>query len=253
MSSITELYKITESGSDFFFTSDNKSVLYSGDTYTPVPISRSDIISSQELAKANLEVRISLNQVDAKRWITTVIDSSISVVVFKQEDAVTSQIWEGRLTSIKAGKADVIMTFESSFTSLRNPGMRKRYQRTCPHVLYGDECKAVKASFGTAATATTVRDTDITVSEAALQPDGFYSGGILEDASGASRFIRSHSGSTLTLSRPLFGLANGNSITIFPGCARTTTVCNDRFSNIAHFGGYPFIPLKNVFGGESLV
>lgn len=50
-------------------------------------------------------------------------------------------------------------------------------------------------------------------------------------------------GGVVTLRRPLFfAPSTGDAFTAYPGCSKTLTVCNYKYSNLANFGGFPFIP-----------
>lgn len=66
---------------------------------------------------------------------------------------------------------------------------------------------------------------------------------------GVRRSIVSHSGTELELllSLPPTGVAVGDRVTLFRGCNRTRQMCTTDFSNIRRHGGYPFIPIKNLF------
>lgn len=249
----TDLYRFVEGSLITTFTSGNREVVFNNETYTPVAMGRSDIISVSELSKANLDVTVTLNNAVAFRWLNTVIDSNITLVLFKQVDGVTTVDWQGRLSAVKAKKAEVILSFESILTAMRRTGLRKRYQRTCPYALYGRGCLISKEAFAIAGTVTAVNGLTLTVAEAALQTDGFYQGGIIENPNGDLRFITQHIGDQLTLSRALIGIEPSASVRIFPGCDRTRSVCDARFDNIVNFGGFPFIPPKNPFGGISIV
>ena len=148
-----------------------------------------------------------------------------------------------------------VIDCESVFTSLKRLGLRRRYQRSCPHVLYGNQCKVVKSDYATTGTATAISGLDVTVAEAANQADGYYSGGILEWTTlagfGRKVMIENHVGSTLTMLTPVPDLNAGTAVTIYPGCRRTTADCVNKFNNLENYGGMPYIPLKSVFGSSA--
>ena len=39
----------------------------------------------------------------------------------------------------------------------------------------------------------------------------------------------------------------------FAGCDRTFATCQSKFGNSLNFGGFPWIPVKNPFAGDSIV
>lgn len=68
---------------------------------------------------------------------------------------------------------------------------------------------------------------------------------------GYRRTIIAHDGATLTLAVPLPPLdltqPSMRRVTLFAGCNAIQTTCIRKFGNGALFGGYPFIPIKNLF------
>lgn len=264
MSAIKELYRFVEGDSDFIYTvtSADEEAEYDGDTYTPVPIGRDEVESKGEMTRENVKISFALDNEVARKWFLSSLDFPLTVTIYSQnEDLETETEWKGRLASVAPNRTEIEFTFESVFTSLRRIGLRQRYQITCPHALYGKGCKLDKDDFDTAGTITDVTNAVVTVPEAAGFADGYFASGIFEDNQGNLRFIMSHVGSTLTLIRPMNALIDyvgnngyaGVTCRLFPGCDRSTTVCNDRFNNLDNHGGFPFIPGVNPFGGSSIV
>lgn len=256
MTAFAELYRFVESrgGADLVtcWTASDAPVVHNSETYTPVALSRSDPESSNELSKADLTVTASLHNATARRWMVSSLDSLITLTVFSKEDNDVTVVWKGRLVSMKPSDATIELLLESIFTSLRRPGLRQKYQRVCPHVLYGKGCNLDKAGFAVAGTATAVNGASMTISAASSYPAGYFTYGMLETAGGVFRMIASHSGSSIVLIRPVDFAGNFN-VNIYPGCDRTINTCNDKFSNKNNFGGFPYIPLKNPFNGSSVV
>jgi hypothetical protein len=125
--------------------------------------------------------------------------------------------------------------------------------RSCRHVHYGTGCRLDRADFEVSATATALTGSVLTVTEAALQPDGRYLGGLVRFGT-ALGWVENHVGTALTLSAQVDGLAaeitaNGTaSIAIAPGCLRGANTCNDVFDNLDNFGGFPYSPAQQPYG-----
>jgi len=250
-------------------TSADSDEVYGGEVYVSTAIGRNDIQAKSEMSKANIEVKVSIDNEFGRRWLNKVIDSVVSLNIFEKTDSNVRIIWKGRLSSVKPEDAEIILVFESIFTSLRRPGLRKRYQRSCPYVLYGRGCKLNRLDYQTESVVTSIVGNVVTCPEAASFADGYFTTGILEDQDGNLRFIVSHVGDKITLVRPLltlnerfasggYGLSYGQSYGgvrswLYPGCDRTRQTCNSKFNNLPNFGGFPFIPLKNPFGGGAIV
>jgi uncharacterized phage protein (TIGR02218 family) len=253
-----ELYRFVQDGDVNTFTSADIDVVYAAETYSAIPIGRSNLDSKSDLSKANLEVSIDINNIIARSWMQFDSELSLGLTLFQQTDLGTNVIWKGRLAGIRPqGSADIKFIFESIFTSLRRPGLRARFQRTCRHVLYRRGCGLDKADFAEVREATAVAGLVVTIPTAAGDPAGDYFTGMLEAPDGTLRFVTAHSGASLTLSRPIASLntalAGGPvNVTLYPGCDRSHTRCKNRFNNLVAQGGFRFIPIRNPFDGSSI-
>lgn len=266
-----ELYRFVEGENVWTITSADEEQLYNSELYTPSTIGRNEVESKNELSRANIEVSLSIGDPMARRWMRQVIDDVVSLTIFGYEDADVTVIWKGRLVSVKPEVSEITLIFESIFTSLRRAGLRKKYQRSCPYVLYGRGCSLNKDDWAVPGqmTAISTNGLTITVPEAAGFADGYFTAGMVEAPDGTLRFITNHSGSTLTLIRPVDSLGEafassgygvnyggyygGVAVNIYPGCNRSKETCKNKFDNLDNYGGFAFIPLKNPFGGSSIV
>lgn len=236
-----------------------KPVVALGETWEPSGIIQGTITQSRELNRDILSLRLPVDHPIASVFTEGVQDSITSVTVFRgyrddpDEEFVT--YWKGRVSTPKIEQNTISLDCEPITTSLRRPGLRARYTRNCRHALYGRGCLVDKdsSSFAVVDTITAVADLVITVPAASLEVDGEYTGGLLRLSGGDYRFIKGHVGSLLTLNKPHAALQIGESVTVHPGCDRTTTRCVDRFNNLDNYGGFPYIPTVNPFGGGSLV
>ena len=258
-----ELYRFVQDGVIRTFTSADSDVSYNAETYSAIPIGRTNIESKNELSKANIDVKMGINNAVVRGWMANTNESQLGLTVFQQSDIGTNVIWKGRLAGIKPKIADVFFTFESIFTSLRRPGLRARFQRNCRHALYRGTvtgCRLNKADFGLVrqATAISADGLTVTIPTAASDPAGDYFTGMLGAADGTLRFVTTHSGATIVLSRVIpslsAALATGPvNVTLYPGCDRSHTRCKNRFNNLNNNGAFRFIPIRNPFDGSSIV
>ena len=254
---IAELYKLVEGTDTFFFTSADRDITYLTDVYSSVAVSRTNIESKNELSRANCELTFSVDNPVARRYMDRIIDNVISLTIFQQEDTDTFVFWKGRLTAVKPDGARLKLVFESIYTSMRRPGLRRRFQINCGHVHYGRGCNLDKEDFVVAAIATAFSGFNLTVPAAASSPAGFFSAGIVKAPDGTLRYIMNHTGEILTLIRPITTLneaitASGDQIvSIYPGCDHSKTTCLNTFNNLNNNGGFSFIPKRNPFTGQS--
>ena len=247
-----ELYRFSSGNRVWTYTTTDTPQTHNGETYAPVAIGRSEIQSRNELSKANLDVRIDASSDLARYLVTNYLEQIVGLTVFEKDGASFDTIWKGRLASVKPGTAEVTLAFESIFTSLRRPGLRARYQRSCRHVLYGRGCWLNKDNFAIPGTLGQINGDNVQVLEAANYPSGYFMGGMIRAPDGSLRFVIHHVGDVLTLSRKHEGLVEDSQVTLYPGCDRTKETCISKFNNLSNFGGFPYIPVKNPFGGSSI-
>lgn len=262
----TELYRFTEQGTveRWLYTSGDEQVTYNAgdgdEDYEPVAIGRNEIESRNELSRANLEITVPLTNPAAQRWLADNGENIVSLTIFERDrDGAYSVIWKGRLVAVIPGMTAHALKFESIFTSLRRPGLRARYQRSCRHALYGRGCKLNAEDFADAGQCTALEGTVVTVTEAAARPDGYYVGGMLRSPDGVLSYIISHTGSILGLQRSSYSLVTAADagfpfgVFLYPGCDHSRATCNSKFNNLPRYGGFDFIPQKNPMGGSSIV
>lgn len=261
-----ELYRFVEGSTIWTYTSaDQISIYDAGDgpeVYTQQTIGRDEPENRNELSKANLTVTLPVDNELAIKLIGSIMETSVTLSVFATDDFTTNVIWKGRLASVKPDGSSVKLVFESVLTSLRRYGLRMKYQRSCPHVLYGRGCNLDKDDFAVSATVVNVSGNDIIVETDVLLFPPYFISGMVKDANDVLRFIVGQSEPTgtppsvqftLNLFRLIPGLTNGNPITLYPGCDRSKETCNDVFDNLNNNGSFPFIPVINPFAGRPII
>jgi len=266
MATVTELYRFSEQGSAsiWTFTSGNEVVTYdAGDgdeDYEPVSITRSEATIKNEIAKANIDVQISLDNEVAVRWMQDNGEKIVTLTIFEREKGGGfNVVWKGRLASIAPGMSSVTLKMESIFTSLRRPGLRARYLRSCRHALYGRGCNLDPEDFAEAGVASALSGTTVTVVEAAAFASGYFTGGMLRAPDGTLSYVVNHVGSAVTLQRLSYALVEAAgvgfpfNVTLYPGCDHSIETCDAKFGNKLNCGCFRHIPTKNPMGGSSIV
>lgn len=255
------------------YTNAPYAVTYNNETYVPAAVKHSEVESKQDVARADIDITFDLENEAAKRWLKDSIETVVSLIIWEQEDVddggETKVIWKGRLAGVKPSGVEIVLSFDSVFTSLQRPGLGARYQRMCRHLLYGRRCKVAKSNYAVAGIPTSVSGVTVVVPEAAGFPDGYFAMGMIELEDGTSRLITGHGGANLTLMRPMEALTRlftnqgygtsygeaygGLTITLYPGCPRDRGTCQNRFNNLPNYGGFDWIPTRNPFNGTSIV
>lgn len=264
-----EFFRFVMGSEVWTYTSADHPITYNDELYAPVPIGRGGIEAKNELSKANLDIKVDIYNPLSRTLLRSVNEEVLTLTMFVQTELGTGTAWKGRLSSLKPSGTQLTMAFESVFTSLRRPGLRARYQKTCRHALYGRGCTLNFQDFSLGGTATAVEGSTLTVLEAATETNGWWTGGMLRAPDGTLRWIIAHNGSAITLSRPIdsltqaiegsgYGQAYGNfyggvNVELFPGCDHNRETCRVKFNNLDNYGGFPWIPSKNPMGGSSIV
>lgn len=229
--------------------------------YVATAMGRGEVMQKNEISKADLDISLPLDHDLAVELLASFSEQILSVTVFTDFDGVVQVTWKGRLSAVVPGNAEVTLRCESIFTSLRRPGLRARFQKSCRHALYHARgCTLDPEDFDQPATLDDIDGRVLTIPEADLLADGWLTGGMVRAPDEGLLFITNHVGAEVTVQRVSYSLAQafaasgpGLSITIYPGCDHTRATCESKFNNLLNYGGFDWIPSKNPMGGNSIV
>lgn len=253
-----ELYTFARGATLWRYTSADRDQVVGGDTYTRQVIQRSRIEQGSEMNRSGLKLTVPRDFPIAELYRVAppgdVVAMTLRRLHLSDADGELATLWTGRVVNVAWSQdaTQATITLEPVYTSLRRTGLRRMYGKLCPHVLYGPACKVNPAAFAVEGALTAVGATTIAATAWGAKPVGWFDGGYIEWAEGGGterRFIVAHTGSTLTLDRRAPGLEVGAAVTAYPGCDHTLQTCHDKFDNVLNYGGTPFIPQKNPFGG----
>ena len=260
------LYEFTIGGTTERYVPRASSYSYGGNSYSPLAITGPDrITDAGQERKAKVEVTMPASAAFAQS-ILDGIGAQIARVRILNGDAGDPDqefrvVFSGRVKGFAsfAGRTSwgrLKVWAENDFTTGRRRVSPRIIDRTCSYGVYSTGCGLNIADFNAAGTATAIVGNTLTISAASGQADGYYRGGILTYDTHL-QLIESHVGDQITLLAPVPGLAaqiaslGSASVEIAPGCDKTATTCNTKFSNVLNFGGWPEMD-DELFDGSVL-
>lgn len=250
---VRELFAFSDGDTTWRYTSADRAVSAMTHTWASAPIGRGSIDETGEIHRAGLAVTLPITDAFARGFVSDQADRQVSVTMWSEaaEDD-WAVAWRGRVVGANISGEVVTLNCESVFTSMRRPGLRARFTKGCRHALYGRGCGLDLDAFDTASTVSAIAGLVITVPGANAQADGWWVGGMFRGPDSTTRMIVAHAGNNLTISRAIAGLAVSDAVLIYPGCDHTRGTCHTKFNNVLNYGGFPWIPQVNPFGGGSV-
>lgn len=243
-------------------------VTFNGETYMPLPLKVANINISETLDKASLSIEMPASA-QVPMWFRFYpMGGVVNLTIFYGHEGSSDflAIWAGRVAQVNytedGGTAS--LECEPVNTSLMKPGLRRNYQRLCPHVLFGEKCKADKAAHTVMLTVQSVSGDTVRVDKVA--PAANYKGGMIEwtrnlEGQIPMRDLRMVTNAVdggvnnyteLTIMGATYGLAVGATIKLTRGCTHELSTCRSVFNNAPNYGGMPWIPSTNPSGGASI-
>lgn len=256
-----ELYDLRIGATSFKYTSSVNSVTVAVGTFTPRPISRTDI--SQELSDREADLDITLPYDDPffdSYEGLEIIGGRPSLTLYRTHlddpDAATAVFYRGTITNVsrKADGRESLLHVVSVTKSQSKQVPRKTYQSLCNHMLYDSGCTldendtAFRKDLN--CSAVSVGGTVITLDGAGGFGADFFEAGFLE-FDGDFRSVVSQGGAgnnELTVRVPFSSSPLDQTVIARAGCKlRLLEDCQTKFNNVANYGGHPFVPRLNIF------
>ena len=177
--------------------------------------------------------------------LRSVADVDSSLAELRPVGAVN--IFSGRVSDVSGSRSSVKVDVKSDIELLNVSSPRNIYQAGCMRTLYDDGCKVNREKFTVNGRVTENSQTGTVLKHNLTQPDGWFSQGVIKFTSGRnagfSRTVKAHNGNTFEFALRLpFPPQVGDVFKVYPGCNKRRDTCKDKFNNIVHFRGFPFIP-----------
>lgn len=245
-----ELYHFWRDGGEHWrYTDGDVAMTFDGETYSPATLSRS-------LTKHDSQSEVTSLQIDAAYVEDPVLEFiavnpveilwvSVSKLFRDQDPLEAGIIFIGQIkdVSFKGMAAKINCVGFEHFLKQTIP--KWRYQLTCNHIIFDSKCTKAEADYKT--TTTVVLDstgTELTSADFDALEDGYFTGGKVVFGDEA-RTIVNHVGSVVTLMYKMKELEDNDSVDAYPGCDGRIETCKDKFDNLLHYLGFPFIPEEN--------
>lgn len=252
-----ECFRFTCGGNVYLYTSCGKDFVLNNETYKSVPIKRGKFEISQDAIKSDLDINIPRTNDLVALFISQPPEDLLKVTIYRIHRGDTEAVvyWKGRTTSCSITGDEATLKCESLFTSLKRAGLRACYQIPCRHTLYSTQCGVVKSDYSLRLlNVLSPSSCKLSHADLASKADGWWNGGWAELETGEKRMIVAHSGTAVTLNYPFLNISSSGAIvTFYAGCDSLVATCNTKFSNVANFGGFPYIPTDNKFTGDKVM
>ena len=122
------------------------------------------------------------------------------------------------------------------------------FQATCNRVLFDSKCGLNRNDYLYSGVVTAVNGNLVTVSGLeAAKGDGWATAGYVTIGVLDYRMVVLQDGDDLELVLPFFVDVSGETVSVFAGCKHDVNTCESKFSNDINFGGFPYVPTKNIF------
>lgn len=257
-----ELYEFVAAAQTWRLTTAAADYRFQGQLYTRQAMDRSDIAISTKLDSdeaITIEMPITDSVIDAFGFVVPPQGLSLTITRLFPATGNFSLIWAGTITSITAeGDVAKLLCPSPVGPALRTQVPTKHIQRLCNHTLYDEFCGINREDFDENRTIDSISDDGLVITPTAAftlwdtsgfgAADQWYAGGeFVRDSTGERRLIVASTETTVTLQTPIHGLADGETFTAFAGCDKRLAVCTSKFANAENFGGFAYLPYKNIF------
>lgn len=165
--------------------------------------------------------------------------------------------FQGRVSEVTCDRMKATLQVESDLALLNIAMPRNIVQAGCTHKVFDAGCALNPASFQVSGAVTGVNADRTQITSGLAQANDYFNLGVLTFTSGVlnglSRTVKSSRllGGQVVFMNPLpLAPSIGDTFTVLPGCDKKQATCSAKFSNLAHFRGYPYVPTpETLYGG----
>jgi len=255
---------ILQSGATLRYTEADVPLTINGHTYAsdgPL-ITRGTTSSGVGLEVDELELKISaaashlVDGVPFVKAVRTGVFDGAEVIVerafgpdWTQPLVASVELFSGRVADCSYDNGLTIRA--KSFEELLDAQVpRNVIQPPCMNLVYDSRCGVSRAAF--TETGTVISGTERSIQTSITnRPDNYFALGLLLFSSGPNagllRSVYSDAAGTINFALPLPNEPEpGDIFTVLPGCDRQQSTCQNKFNNIIHFRGQPYVPVPET-------
>lgn len=196
--------------------------MHDGNLYIAPPggIEPSNIRESSEVAKNDVKLVVDRSHPIAELWRLSPPTAVVAVMLVEIHDGQDGDAvsWLGHVSNVSwIGEARAEISLSPGALAMRTNGLRRLWQKGCPHVLYGPKCRLSRWGAAVDAELGMVDGPELTA--AAFAADHDLAGGRLtwlEGSTAREARILEHDGATITLAAGDASLEAGLAVQVFP-------------------------------------
>jgi hypothetical protein len=246
------LFTFVRSNTAWYYCAGSEPFIYNGHSHAPIVLLSSSFAFTGDQPKDTLDLEFDISNVWAMAFLAGTLDAVTTLTVRRihRGDTEARIMWKGRVLSSNASRGSIKLICEPVSLSLHRLGLRQTYQRLCRHAFGDIGCNVDRANYSELASIDSIDGATVTFTSALVAD---HAGGVLEAPDGTRRMIVSVGSNYVQLIRPIASLTVEDTVTLYQGCDRTTTMCASRFGNIGNYGGFAGIPWINPMTNVSVV
>ena len=249
-----ELYDFADdNGYHWRYTSCAEIITHQVNNYIPEPCNRTEINLTSDHFRNAVDITLGRNNTFAIQYLIAPPEGVVTLTIYRLQGSEYIYLWSGMVISVTFdGDGIPTVKCEPKSSSISRVGRRRRCQIMCDHALYDSGCNVTQNSFRVTGTLASVSGVSIGSSVFGTKADGWFTAGKLIVGT-AKRLIKSHTGTTIIISRPILGIGAGSSFSAYAGCDHTPATCLSKFAKKINYGGQEYLPLINPFQGNKIV
>lgn len=251
-----ELFRYEGTYQNFYYTSGQKVISFqapdeaSPNDYIPLAMKRSGVpqtTQDDDNAEVTIEMPVSTDLVAIYGF--QISPPALFLTIYRgHAPGEYVRYWSGEVENIQVARGTATVRVPSGLASALSTDFPNVYYQTpCNHTLFDPRCGVAPEDWTVTTSIDAIDGVNVTVDDIGTLDDMMLGGDALLP-SGERRMIVAQTGNVITLNYPFASADPTDAITLMTGCDLAWAGdCKLRYDNTRRFGGFPFIPPKNIF------